>query len=163
MSKKRYVFFAGISLAAFSMAADAQPLPKSGTISVNSGWKAIGETVQIGEGRTLGWGGLYGVTFNTRGSGPLHIGHGICSYTFELTAGAGPGRGGCSWSDADGDQIFTEYSGTWSAKGAFDGLNQITGGTGKFVGIGGKAPFQCKTLSGQGHFGCTQQFEYRLP
>ena len=43
------------------------------------------------------------------------------------------------------------------------GSTRFTGGTGKFSGITGKAPFQCKALSGQGHFGCTQQFEYRLP
>ena len=111
----------------------------------------------------FGWGGFYGVTFNTRGSGPLHMGSAVCSYTLDLTGGAGPGRGSCAWTDADGDKIFTDYSGTLATNGVFDGLNQFTGGTGKFSGITGKAPFQCKALSGQGHFGCTQQFEYRLP
>jgi hypothetical protein len=42
-------------------------------------------------------------------------------------------------------------------------MNQFTGGTGKFAGITGKAPFQCRALSDKGHFGCTQQFEYKLP
>jgi len=44
-----------------------------------------------------------------------------------------------------------------------DALNQMTGGTGFFGGITRKAPFQCRALSGEGHFGCSQQFEYRLP
>ena len=62
-----------------------------------------------------------------------------------------------------GDKIFTDYTGSLATNGGFDGLNQITSGTGKFSGITGKAPFQCKALSAQGHFGCSQQFEYRLP
>ena len=163
MNRMLAISVAALSLAAFCISADAQQMPKSGTISINSGWKANGETVQVGEGRTFGWGGFYGVTFNTRGSGPLHMGSAVCSYTLDLTGGAGPGRGSCAWTDADGDKIFTDYSGTLAANGVFDGLNQFTGGTGKFGGITGKAPFQCKALSGQGHFGCSQQFEYRLP
>jgi hypothetical protein len=75
----------------------------------------------------------------------------------------GAGRGTCAWSDADGDRVYTDYSGALTADGVFNGMNQYTGGTGKFMGVTGKAPFQCKALSAQGHFGCTQQFEYRLP
>jgi hypothetical protein len=111
----------------------------------------------------FGWGGFYGVTFNQRGSGPLHMGMAICSYTLDLTGGAGPGGGSCAWTDGEGDKIYTQYTGMLATSGVFDGLNQITGGTGKFSGITGKAPFQCKALSAQGHFGCSQQFEYRLP
>lgn len=154
---------AGLSVAMLCGAGQAQQLPKSGTFSINSGWKANGELVQVGEGRMFGWGGFYGVTFNQRGSGPLHMGQAVCSYTLDLTAGAGPGRGACAWTDADGDKIFTDYTGTLGTDGVFNGMNQITGGTGKFSGITGKAAFQAKALSTQGHFGATQQFEYRLP
>lgn len=163
MRKVLVLFVSGLWVATFCVASSAQPLPKSGTISINSGWKSDGEILQVAEGRMFGWGGFYGVMFNTRGSGPLHMGSAVCSYTLDLTGGAGPGRGSCAWTDADGDKIFTDYSGTLATNGVFDGLNQLTGGTGKFSGITGKAPFQCKALSGQGHFGCTQQFEYRLP
>ena len=163
MIKTLAVLLSGVSLAMFCAATNAQQLPKSGTISINSGWKANGEMVQVGEGRMFGWGGFYGVTFNQRGSGPLHMGTAVCSYTLDLTAGAGPGGGSCAWTDADGDKIYTSYTGALATNGVFDGLNQITGGTGKFSGITGKAPFQAKALTGQGHFGATQQFEYRLP
>ena len=163
MHKTLAVLLSGLSLAMFCGALAAQQLPKSGTISVNSGWKANGETMQVGEGRVFGWGGFYGVTFNTRGSGPLHMGTAVCSYTLDLTAGAGPGNGNCAWTDADGDKIYTVYSGMLATSGVFDGVNQFLGGTGKFSGVTGKAPFQCKALSTQGHFGCSQQFEYRLP
>lgn len=163
MKKAMAVLAMGLATSLFGVPSGAQQLPKSGTIVVNSGWKTTGEMVQVGEGRVMGWGGFFGVTFNTRGSGPLHMGTAVCPYYLDLTGGAGPGGGSCAWTDADGDKIFTQYTGTLATNGVFDGLNQITGGTGKFSGITGKAPFQCKALSGQGHFGCTQQFEYRLP
>jgi len=163
MHKALAVLVSGLWLAVFCGATNAEQLPKSGTITVNSGWKSNGEILQVGEGRMFGWGGFYGVTFNTRGSGPMHMGIAICSYTLDLTGGAGPGSGSCAWTDGENDKIYTQYSGTLAATGVFDGLNQITGNTGKFNGITGKAPFQCKALSGQGHFGCSQQFEYRLP
>jgi hypothetical protein len=163
MQKGIVILVSGLSAVLFGGAAYAQQLPRSGTISVNSGWKTTGEVVQVGEGRLFGWGGFYGVTFNQRGSGPLHMGVAICSYTLDLTGGAGPGRGTCAWTDAEGDKIYTDYSGMLGTDGVFNGLNQVTSGTGKFTGITGKAPFQCKALSDKGHFGCTQQFEYKLP
>ena len=163
MNRMLAVALIGLSSTGVCTAAHAQQIPKSGTISINSGFKSNGEMVQVGEGRVFGWGGFYGVTFSTRGNGPLHMGNAVCSYTLDLTAGAGPGRGSCAWTDADGDKIFTDYTGSLATNGGFDGLNQITSGTGKFSGITGKAPFQCKALSAQGHFGCSQQFEYRLP
>ena len=163
MRKRTAIRVVGLSAVLLGAAAQAQQLPKSGTFSLNSGWKTVGEAVQVGEGRVFGWGGFYGVTFNQRGSGPLHMGQAICPYTLDLTGGAGPGRGPCAWTDADGDKIFTDYTGTLGTDGVFNGMNQITGGTGKFTGVSGKAPFQCKALSAQGQFGCTQQFEYRLP
>jgi len=118
----------------------------------NSGWKAVGETTQAAEGRVFGRGAFYGVTFNQRGSGPFHMGTAVCNYTLDLSGGVGPGRGTCAWTDADGDKIYTDYDGALTADGIFNGMNQYAGGTGKFGGITGKAPFQCKALSAQGHF-----------
>lgn len=86
----------------------------------------------------------------------------VCSYTLDLTSGAGPFQGTCVWSDGDGDQIFTGYSGKISASGALDGMNKITGGTGKFRGIQGQAPFQCRSLNDKAQITCTQQFEYQF-
>lgn len=163
MTKTMMVVALGIVASTLAGTVGAEALPKSGTFLLNSGWKAVGETAQVGEGRVLGWGAFYGVTFNQRGSGPLHMGTGVCNYILDLSGGIGPGRGTCAWTDADGDKIYTDYSGALAADGAFSGMNQYTSGTGKFAGITGKAPFQCKALTTQGHFGCTQQFEYRVP
>jgi hypothetical protein len=141
----------------------AEPLAKSGSFTIHSGWKSIGETTQIADGRTLGSGSFWGVTFNDKGSGPLHSGPVLCPYTLEILNGTLTARGQCSWSDLDGDKFFTDSNGSLPSNGQFDGMNQITGGTGKYAGIQGRAPFHCRPLNGSGQWACTQQFEYRLP
>ena len=152
-----------IAAAAFCFIASAQDLPKSGSFTVHGGWKSIGETTQAAEGRTYGFGSFWGVNFNDKGYGPLHSGPVVCPYTLEILDGTLTAQGQCSWSDVDGDRIFTDWSGSLPPGGQFDGLNKITGGTGKYAGIQGKAPFQCTALNANGQWKCTQQFEYRLP
>jgi hypothetical protein len=153
----------GISLVVYYTALSAQQLPKSGTFTVQSGWKAIGETTQVAEGRTYGFGSFWGVVFNDKGSGPLHWGPVVCPYTLEMLGSALKAQGQCAWSDADGDKIFTDWTGSMPPNSQFEGLNTITGGTGKYTGVQGKAPFHCKSLNASGQWACTQQFEYRLP
>jgi hypothetical protein len=138
-------------------------LPKSGSFSIHSGWKSIGEVSRISDNHTYGFGSFWGVSYNDAGSGALHTGPVVCPYTLEVISGAGTGQGSCAWGDAEGDKIFTSWSGSLTPAGEFSGMNQITGGTGKFKGIQGKAPFQCKALNEKGQWTCKQQFEYRLP
>ena len=152
-----------VCLAVLSTTIGAQGLPKSGNITVHSGWKSIGETTQAAEGRTYGFGSFWGVVFNDKGSGPLHSGPVVCPYTLEILGGVLTAKGQCSWSDLDGDRFFTDWTGSLPPNGQFDGLNQITGGTGKYTGMQGKGPFHCKPLNGNGQWACTQQFDYRLP
>jgi hypothetical protein len=140
----------------------AGDLPQSGTFKVHSGWKGAGEVVQVEKNHVFNAGHVFGVIFNDAGSGPLHNGAVVCSYILDLMNGAGPAQGLCAWSDSDGDKIFTSYTGNLAASGAFPGMNQITGGTGKFAGIKGKAPFQCISLNDKFQVACTQQFEYSL-
>ena len=154
-----------ICLAVSTMPAAAQqntPLPSSGTFKVHSGWKGIGETTKFGDNHNFGSGNFYGVTFNDAGSGPLHVGPAVCAYTFDTVGGAGTLQGACAWGDADGDKIITSYVGKVSTSGALDGMNKITGGTGKFDGIQGQAPFHCQFLNDQNQAMCTIQFEYQL-
>jgi hypothetical protein len=67
----------------------------------------------------------------------------------DTISGAGTAQGIRAWSDIDNDKIFTSYSRKISTSGAFDGMNKITGGTGKFNGIQGQAPFHCRFLNDQ--------------
>ena len=145
-----------------AVAQQKNPLPSSGTFKVHSGWKGIGETTKFGDNRNFGSGNFYGVTFNDAGSGPLHVGPAVCAYTLDTVGGAGTLQGACAWGDADGDKITTNYVGKVSTSGALDGMNNITGGTGKFDGIQGQAPFHCQFLNDQNQAMCTVQFEYQL-
>ncbi|UCD68941.1 MAG: hypothetical protein JSW48_02240 [Betaproteobacteria bacterium] len=158
----RTAFFALI-LAIVTAPVHAQQLPKSGTFTVHSGWKQIGETTETADGRLYGAGMFWGITFNDKGSGPLHNGAAVCPYTLEIISGALTAQGQCTWSDADGDKIFVDYTGAVDAEGVFVGMNQLTGGTGKYTGIQGTAPFNCYTLNDKGQLRCTQEFRYRLP
>ena len=152
----------GISTFATGTAVGAD-LPKSGSFNIHSGWKAVGEVTKLSDDHLYGFGSFWGVTYNDAGNGPLHTGPVVCPYTLEIVKGAGTSQGSCAWGDAEGDRIFTSWSGSLTPAGELDGMNQITGGTGKFKGIQGKAPFQCKALSANGQWTCKQQFEYRLP
>ena len=163
MRKALVAVVTGLSFVAWSVAVGAQQLPKSGSFTVHSGWKLIGETTQAAEGRTYGFGSFWGVVFNDKGPGPLHSGPAVCPYTSEIVGGVMTAQGQCSWSDLDGDKIFTDWTGALPPNGQFDGLHKITGGTGKYAGIQGKAPFQCRALNANGQWVCTHQFEYRLP
>jgi hypothetical protein len=163
MRKALLAVVSGLSLVALSAAAGAEQLPKFGSFTVHSGWKSIGDTIQAAEGRTYGFGSFWGVVFNDKGSGPLHSGPVVCPYTLEIVGGVLSAKGQCSWSDLDGDKIFTDWTGSLPPNSQFDGLNEITGGTGKYAGIQGKAPFHCRPLNANGQWACTQQFEYRLP
>jgi hypothetical protein len=163
---KRHVclWAAVIALSAFTMGvAIAADLPKSGSFSIHSGWKAVGEMSKVSDTVTYGSGNFWGVSYSDAGSGPLHMGAVVCPYTLEVVSGAGTAQGSCAWGDAEGDKVFTSWTGSLTPAGELSGMNQITGGTGKFKGIQGKAPFQCKALNDKGQWTCKQQFEYRLP
>jgi len=164
---RKFVYFSAAVLAVNVLmmgVAVGADLPRSGKFTIHSGFKLVGETTQVAEKHTFTYGGGWGVTYNDSGEGPLHLGSVLCSLAMEVIDTAGAAKGQCAWGDADSDKIFTDWSGKLTPVGEFNfnGMNQITGGTGKFAGIQGQAPFQCKAM-GVGQFTCKQHFEYRLP
>jgi hypothetical protein len=148
---------------ALGPAAIATDLPQSRSLSLHSGWKGVGEVVQVGENHIFGAGNFWGVTFNDAGRGPLHKGAVVCPYTLELMNGAGPAQRLCAWGDSDGDKFFTSWTGKVATSGALAGILKVTGGTGKFKGIQGTGAFQCNALNDKNQYSCTQQFHYSLP
>ena len=148
----------GLSLATLCTAPNAQDLPKSGSINIHTGWKLAGEQVDVAQKLVQGHGSVVGASFNDKGSGPLHGGPATCFYTFFATESGTKNKGYCAFGDADGDRIFTDWSGTGD-----EGINQIAGGTGKYAGIKGSGPWKCKTAGPNGQYPCTQQFNYQLP
>ena len=154
----------GLASALLCAVAGAQQLPKSGSISIHTGFKVSGEAMEVAAKRPQGHGTAGGVSFNDNGSGPLHRGPATCFYTFFANEGGGAkNKGYCAFGDADGDRIFTDWTGTISADGQGNGVNEIAGGTGKYTGIQGSGPWKCRDVGPNGQHDCTQRFDYRLP
>lgn len=162
MSKTVAILIAGVSIAAVCMSAGAQQLPKSGSISFHTGWKDAFEVNEVSDKRFHGWDHAVGVTFNDRGSGPLHLGPANCYSAFFVVEGNGSNKGYCAFGDPDGDRLFTDFTGTLSPNGA-EGTNTIVGGTGKYAGITGSGPWKCKPSGKNGELQCAQRLDYRLP
>jgi hypothetical protein len=144
--------------ALFATTLSAQQLPKSGTISIHTGWRDVGEAKDVAEKRMQGHGSVIGTSFNDKGAGPLHDGPAICFYTFFVADGVVKNKGYCAFGDADGDRIFTDWHGNGS-----EGTNNIVSGTGKYAGIQGSGPWKCRNSGPSGDLSCTQRFDYRLP
>ena len=145
-------------------AMSADLLPQSATIKIHGAHKGTAQAFQVGEKHSMGSGSNWGVTYNEFGSGPLHMGAAMCTFAFNDVNGVAAYVGDCAFGDAGGaDKIFVAFSSpNGNATGA-DGGGPITGGIGKYAGIGGKWAFQCKNVeASQGLIACTQQFDYQL-
>jgi hypothetical protein len=143
--------------------AAAEALPKSGTVSVHSGYWAVGEAVNVAEKYVQGHGNNRGITFNDKGSGPLHLGPTDCFYTFYTAVERTKVKGYCTFGDTDGDRIFTDFSGAFDADGYVQGMHDVDAGTGKYAGIQGTMIFKCKYSGAHGELECTQRMTYKLP
>ena len=164
MRKGISAFVVGISFAICCTATSAQQFPKSGSISWHTGWKIAAEAMTVAEGHLEGHGTAVGTSFNDKGAGPLHLGAAECVVAFFVIKGSGSNVGYCSFGDADGDRIFTEFTGNVGLPNGYDeGTNVISGGTGKYSGITGRGPWKCKTVGGNGGIQCAQRLDYRLP
>jgi hypothetical protein len=156
------VAIAGAMLTALAAVAHAQQLPKSGSIEFHTGWKYSVDAISPAEKHVIGRGNVTGVTFNNKGSGPLHLGPANCFEAFFGIDGSGQARGYCAFGDPDGDRLFTQFTGSFGADGA-NGTNEIAGGTGKYTGITGSGPWKCKPMGGNGEVQCAQRLDYKLP
>jgi hypothetical protein len=155
--KKNSIALGIACLAVWGTSLAADSLPKSGAISIHTGWKSTSEIFQQPEKNSIGHGSLVGINFNDKGSGPLHGGPALCVLTFLGKEGGASGVGYCAFGDVDGDRIFVSFDG-----GLTDGTNRIVGGTGKYTGIKGGGPWKCAYNDTPG-VSCTQRFDYQLP
>ena len=111
----------------------AAEFPKSGEAEYDT-YYVFNHLSQIDSG--VGQGGIdefTGITRNVKGDGPFHdmSVHCLAHWTF-INNDIGSFDGSCVETDKDGDNVFT----------TFDNENHyIVGGTGKYKGITGKAPY----------------------
>jgi hypothetical protein len=152
--KIQYILSVVVSFFLISVSSYAE----SGKFDFHTGWSIHGaDVMNISENHMIGSAKALGVTFNNKGEGFLHNGEGACMITFEVKDGKGENKGYCTWSDADGDHIFTSFVGDTTK-----GTNTITGGTGKYTGITGSGPWACKDFP-SGANSCKQSLSYKLP
>ena len=164
MNKKFAIIVTGLSLATLCTAAVADPLPKSGSISLHAAFRAAFEILPVADKHGVGHGDARGVTFNDKGSGPLHLGPLDCTYSSFIVNDTGRFKGYCAYGDADGDRIFTEWIGAFSlTDGNSQGTSDIVNGTGKYAGITGNVPWKCKAAGTNGETQCTYRIDYKLP
>ena len=164
MTNQKLGLICGVSLASLCSVIHAEELPKSGIISIYTGWKVVSEPINVADKIMQGHGSVVGVSFNDAGSGPLHGGPAICFFTFFARDGGDVSKGYCAFGDVDGDRIFTDWDG--SNDGTVNqGINRIVGGTGKYKGISGSGPWKISDTgsltAGASH--TRQQFNYKLP
>ncbi|MBF86803.1 MAG: hypothetical protein CMJ14_02255 [Pelagibacterales bacterium] len=131
-------------------------LANSGSFNFHTGFFFNGDVLQISENQVMGAGKFSGVTFNDKGSGYLHNGEAHCLATFNVNNGVGEAKGWCSWSDNDGDRLFTSFNGS-----LYEGENIIIGGTGKYSGMTGSGPWACEDLGNNGSSRCWQTINYK--
>ncbi len=162
MNKETNIALLAVVFTGTSAAAGAQSLPKSGSIHFHTGFRVAAEAMTVAEKHLQGHGTAIGVTFADGGNGPLHGGPATCFFTFDVIDGRGKNKGYCSFGDADGDRVFTDWTGNASPDGDH-GTNNIAGGTGKYAGITGSGPWKCKAAGANGELHCSQRLDYRLP
>jgi hypothetical protein len=132
-------------------------------LTVSLAAPAIAADLPRSEKLDFSTGKVFGVSFNTAGDDPLHLDAAVCMYENEGFEGTFMTRGKRAWSDADGDHIFSEYTGKFAPTSGSAGSSTITSGTGKYAGIRRNGPWTCKTLSAaNGQLPCKQRFDYQL-
>ena len=164
MNKKFGVIVTGLSFTTLCAAASADPLPKSGSISLHSATRTAFEILPIADKLGQAHGDGRGVTFNDKGTGPLHLGPLDCTFASFITKDTGKNKGYCAFGDVDGDRLFTEFTGTFSlTDGHSQGMNDVVGGTGKYAGITGGGPWKCQAAGTNGETQCTHRIDYKMP
>ena len=87
--------------------AAGDPLPKSGSASVHSGWNTAGQVKDLGEKHSVATGVHSGASFNDAGKGFLHKMVWSCPSATIINGGSYVVHGYCVITDADGDKIVS--------------------------------------------------------
>ena len=115
----------------------AQDFPKSGEAEYDTYY--LFDT-RASSDSGLGMAGIdefSGITRNVKGEGPFHDMSVHCLAHWTLIGDAFKSNGSCVETDKDGDNVFTTFD---------EGTHYVVGGTGKYKGITGKAPYTVTEL-----------------
>jgi hypothetical protein len=160
MCKTIFKWISSIAIASICAGVSAETLPKSGSIHLQSINRGVSMDKYNDE---YAHGTVTGVSFNATGKDPLHMSKSACSFSVFTHKKINKITGFCAHEDKEGDKLFIQYSGNSSGEGAWEGIDTIIGGTGKFEGAQGSGPYTCTSTDKKGEFPCTTKLEYRLP
>ena len=119
-----------------------QALAAGNTVKAMATWQAQGLVTQVADNQALMVGAMGGALFIDGGHGELDATTLLCPGTMDLNLSTGVrnGKGRCIITDKDGDKIYAEWTCRGNEKGCKGPFN-LTGGTGKFLGISGDNQF----------------------
>jgi hypothetical protein len=129
----------GLSAAfAFGAPAVSADLPPAGSFTTHNAGKSNWQEVHVGDKHSVYSGTTWHVMYNDAGSGPLHMGSVVCTWSQDDVNGSFNDSGVCAFGDAGGaDKIYVGFSGKGTDKGGEQGAGILTGGAGKYDGIRG--------------------------
>ncbi len=143
MKKSILVFGLSLTLLVFSgsdVLSQQQQMPKQGTTTYVTYYTGRSLTsLNMGEVGSEALGEIVGITRNTDGQKFFDNMAVRCILYRQTLGGKGKANGACTETDSDGDKVFTTFdSGTM--------MHTLIGGTGKYKGISGTAPYTSKVL-----------------
>jgi hypothetical protein len=158
------IFLASSALMLIS-AAGAADLPRQGDDAYTTDYIVISSKSMKLADRTVSIVDFSGVSRNDKGSGMFHRMGVRCIGLGESGNPQAVSRGACTDTDADGDQIFTTYE-SRIADGKPVGVHVFVGGTGKYMGMTGRADYSVvpiKSADGTGMFSVPHRASWKLP
>ncbi len=107
-----------------------------------SAWQGMGATFHVEQNEAFVVGAMGGLFFIDGGKGSLDASALMCPVTVSINmqTGSRKAEGRCIITDRDGDKIWAKWSCKGDARGC-KGPFDLTGGTGKFIGITGGDTF----------------------
>lgn len=155
----RLAFMSALLLAPLS--AQAADMPKQGTDSYTTIYvTTASNTMKLGD-RTVTNYDISGATRNDNGGPMFNNMSARCLGMVEVVGSDSTNRGTCVDMDADGDQVFSTYEAKGNA-----GAHTFVGGTGKYAGISGTAPYTrqaVKTSDGRAMSIVSHKATWKLP
>jgi hypothetical protein len=141
MNRFRAPILPACIMAALAAAVPAGPATavEQATIEAFAAWSGEGRAVQTGPNEATFVGTLSGTVYGATENGPVESGRMLCPAIVRVNMedGSQSGAGRCSFTAKDGAQIFAELTCTGIHLIGCDGDFTLTGGSGRFAGIGG--------------------------
>ena len=143
------IFFRGMLIIMFIIGIAATPEAEEVKLKIQGPWEAGGRVFKVGPELAQFHGVFQGIMYIEGRKGKLDTAVFVCPASQDLNAANGQtiAYGRCMITEADGDNVFAEFT----CKGDMDGCKgkfKITGGEGQFKGIKGSSDMVVRSSLG---------------